>query len=219
LIEVEDIVTIRKTRGGFNSVEGCGVMVDPEEILTFWLDEVGPEGWYAGGDDLDQTIRDRFEDTYNRACSGALSLWLTYPSGTLAYIILMDQFTRNMFRDTPKSFATDGVARAAAKAAIAKGWDLRIDEPARQFFYMPLVHSECLVDQDRAVRLIMTRMPETGAGNLLHAKAHREVIRQFGRFPNRNSAIGRDTPSAEAAFLNEGGYGATVEALKAAEAA
>lgn len=188
-------------------------MANPEEILTFWLDEVGPEGWYSGGEELDAQIRERFEDTYNRACEGALSLWLTYPSGTLAYIILTDQFPRNMFRGTPRAFATDRLARSAAKAAIARGWDLRIDEPARQFFYMPLVHAECLVDQDRAVRLIKTRMPETGADNLLHARAHREVIRQFGRFPNRNEAIGRDTPPAEAEFLERGGYGAMVREL------
>ncbi len=194
-------------------------MANPEDILAFWLDETGPEGWYSGGDELDQLIRDRFEDDYNRACGGALSLWLTYPSGTLAYIIVTDQFPRNMFRDTQKMFATDGIARAAAKVAISRGWDLRIDEPARQFFYMPLVHSECLADQDRAVRLIKTRMPETGGGNLLHAKAHREVIRRFGRFPNRNAAIGRDTPPAEAEFIAKGGYGATVEALRANEAA
>ncbi|MGI9388607.1 MAG: DUF924 family protein [Boseongicola sp.] len=194
-------------------------MTDPEEILAFWLDEVGPKGWYAGGDELDTKIRERFEDTYNRACSGALSLWLTYPSGTLAYIILIDQFARNMFRGTPRAFSGDRMARAAAKAAIARGWDMRIDEPARQFFYMPLVHSECLVDQDRAVRLIMTRMPETGPMNLLSAKAHREVIRRFGRFPNRNEAVGRDTPPSEAKFLEEGGYVSVVQALKEKELA
>jgi uncharacterized protein (DUF924 family) len=194
-------------------------MANPDEVLAFWLDEIGPEGWYGGGEALDQLIRDRFEDTYKKACDGALSLWLTYPSGILAYIILTDQFSRNMYRDTPKSFATDGLARAAAKAAISKGWDLKIDEPARQFFYMPLVHSECLTDQDRAVRLIMTRMPETGAGNLLHAKAHREVIRGFGRFPNRNAALARDTSAAEAVFLKDGGYSAMVAALRAKEAA
>jgi len=194
-------------------------MTNPEEILAYWLDHVGPEGWYAGGDELDAEIRDRFEDTYDRACHGALSLWLTYPTGTLAYIILIDQFARNMFRDTPRAFSGDRMARAAAKAAIARGWDMRIDEPARQFFYMPLVHSECLVDQDRAVRLIMTRMPETGPRNLLSAKAHREVIRRFGRFPNRNAAIGRETPSSEEKFLEEGGFGSVVRALKENEVA
>ena len=193
-------------------------MANPEEILSFWLDETGPKGWYAGGAELDQTIRDRFEDTYNQACDGALSLWLTYASGTLAYIILTDQFSRNMFRDTAKAFATDKIAKAAAKAAISKNWDLRIDGEARQFFYMPLMHSECLEDQDRCVRLFKTRMPES-ANNLLHARAHREIIRRFGRFSTRNAALGRESSAAEQAYLDKGGYGAIVRELEALEAA
>ena len=96
------------------------MMTNPEDILAFWLDEKGPEGWYMGGDALDQEIRDKFEDLYNHACEGALSLWLTYPTGTLAYIILLDQFSRNMFRDTPKAFATDGLARAAVADALER---------------------------------------------------------------------------------------------------
>lgn len=193
------------------------MMTAPDEVLAFWLDEIGPEGWYAGGDALDQTIRDRFEPLYERACAGALSLWLTYPNGTLAYIILTDQFSRNMFRDTAKAFATDGIAKAAAKAAISKGWDMRIDEPARQFFYMPLMHSECLEDQDRAVRLFKTRMPDTGEANLPHARAHREVIRRYGRFPTRNTALSRDTSIDEQSYLDEGGYGAVVREIQASE--
>ena len=189
-------------------------MANPEEILAFWLDEVGTENWYKSSDELDQDITSRFEADYNRACDGALSLWLTYPSGTLAYIILTDQFPRNMFRGTGKSFEADGIALAAAKMAIEKGWDQRIDPPARQFFYLPLMHSECLVDQDRAVRLFASRMEDDGSGNLLHAKAHREVIRQFGRFPYRNEALGRETPAAEAEYLANGGYGATVRSLQ-----
>jgi len=198
---------------------GRVMKTNPEDILAFWLDEIGPDGWYAGGAELDADIRERFEPTYNAACEGALSLWLTYPSGTLAYVILLDQFTRNMFRGTAKAFETDGLAMAAAKIAISRGWDMKIDEPARQFFYLPLMHSECLADQDRAVRLIKTRMPESGEPNLLHAKAHREVIREFGRFPYRNDALSRETPPLEEAYLEKGGYGYTVETLKATEAA
>lgn len=190
-------------------------MANPEDILAFWLDEKTPEDWYRGGEELDQEIRDRFLDTWQKARDGALSLWLTYPSGTLAYIILVDQFSRNMFRGSPQAFALDRAALAAAKQAISRGWDMRIDEPARQFFYMPLMHSECLSDQDRCVRLFLTRMPETGHMNLLHAKAHREVIRLFGRFPYRNDALARETQGPEAAYLAEGGYGSTVRALSA----
>ena len=104
--------------------------------------------------------------------------------------------------------------KAAAKAAIAKGWDMRIDEPARQFFYMPLTHSECLEDQDRAVRLFKTRMPDTGDLNLTHARAHREVIRRYGRFPTRNEALTRTCSADEQSYLDNGGYGAIVREMQ-----
>jgi uncharacterized protein (DUF924 family) len=145
-------------------------------------------------------------------------MWLTYASGTLAYIILTDQFSRNMFRDDGKAYSTDGISRAAAKLAIDKGWDMRIDEPARQFFYMPLMHSENLCDQDRCVRLMMERMPETGGENFRHAQAHREVIRQFGRFPYRNEALDRPSTGSEKAYLASGGYGETLRMLEAKQA-
>jgi uncharacterized protein (DUF924 family) len=188
-------------------------MANPEDILAFWLDEVGPKGWYEVSPALDDTIRERFHADWARARDGGMSLWLTYPSGTLSYIILTDQFPRNMYRGSGEAFATDGIARAAAKMAIDRNWDLRIDEPARQFFYLPLMHSECLADQERCVRLMMTRMPETGPSNLVHARAHREVIRRFGRFPYRNEALARPSHAAEAAFLAAGGYGAMVREL------
>ena len=190
-------------------------MLKPDEVLAFWLDEIGPKGWYAGGDALDRQVRDFAEDTWDRAMDGACALWLTHPSGVLAYSILMDQFPRNMFRDTAKAFASDCYALAAVKMAIHKNWDLKIDEPARQFFYMPIVHSESLVDQDRAVRLFVTRMPEHGKDFLLHAKAHREIIRTYGRFPTRNKALGRCSRPVEENFVNNQGYGYVVEALRA----
>ncbi|HHH89168.1 MAG TPA: DUF924 domain-containing protein [Aliiroseovarius sp.] len=190
-------------------------MPNPEEVLAFWLDEVGTQGWYGGGEALDQTIRDRFLQTWEQGRDGALSLWLTYPAGALAYIIVTDQFPRNMFRDDPRAFSTDRAALAAAKCAVKKGWDMRIDEPARQFFYLPMMHSENLCDQDRCVRLMLTRMPETGAPNLLHAKVHREVIRKFGRFPYRNAALSRKSTAPEKSFAENGGYGAILERLSA----
>ncbi len=191
-------------------------MVKPEEVLSYWLDEIGPDGWYRGDEALDTEIREKFQPAWQAAMDGALSLWLTYPSGALSYIILTDQFSRNMFRNTSGAFSSDPLALAAAKMAIVKDWDLRIDEPARQFFYMPLMHSECLTDQDRCIRLMMTRMPEGGQKHLLHAKAHREVIRKFGRFPTRNEALSRNTQSGEQLYLDEGGYGATVRKLQEA---
>ncbi|MEO3413983.1 DUF924 family protein [Roseovarius sp. CAU 1744] len=194
-------------------------MVTPDDVLSFWLDDVGPAGWYETSPELDQKIRDRFEEAWHEAREGRYGLWLTYPSGTLAYIILMDQFPRNMFRDDERAFATDRHASAAAKAAIHRKWDMRIDEPARQFFYLPMMHSENLCDQDRCIRLICERMPKTGPGNLLHARAHREVIRMFGRFPYRNEALDRECTAAERAYIDEGGYGMTVRDLQADDAA
>ncbi|NRB03367.1 MAG: DUF924 domain-containing protein [Rhodobacteraceae bacterium] len=194
-------------------------MVGPEEILAFWLDEVGPEQWYAQDDALDAQIIERFGEAWKQARDGAFSLWLTYPTGALAYIILTDQFPRNMFRGQADAFSTDRAAVAAAKSAIAKGWDMRIDEPARQFFYLPLMHAENLCDQDRCVRLMCDRMPETGDSNLIHSRAHREVIRQFGRFPYRNAALGRASTAAELNFVEQGGYGAVLRSLQTDKAA
>ncbi|MDK3016402.1 DUF924 family protein [Pseudodonghicola flavimaris] len=191
-------------------------METPAEILKFWLDDAGPAKWYLQDDGFDEDIRTRFFDTWEGARAGRFSLWLTYPSGMLAYIILTDQFPRNMFRGDSRSYATDRAALAAAKVAISKGWDMKIDEPARQFFYLPLMHSESLCDQDRCVRLMLERMPETGASNMLHARAHREVIRSFGRFPYRNAALNRPATRQEEAYLSAGGYGETVRALQAA---
>jgi uncharacterized protein (DUF924 family) len=185
-------------------------MVSPDEVLGFWLDEVGPDNWFKSSEDLDQTVRDRFEAAWENAREGACSLWLTYPNGTLAYVTLTDQFPRNMFRGEARAFATDTAALAAAKVAINRGWDLRIDEPARQLFYLPLMHSENLSDQDRCVRLICERMPEHGTSNMHHARAHREVIRRFGRFPHRNPALDRNSTEPERAFEAEGGYGAVL---------
>lgn len=194
-------------------------MIGPEQVLQFWLDEVGPKQWYAEDATLDSTIRDRFEQSLIGVTEGRFSLWLTYPSGALAYILLTDQFSRNIYRGTAGAFATDRIALSAAKSAIDKGWDLKIDEPARQFFYLPLMHSESLVDQDRCVRLICDRMPEYGDSNLLHARAHRDVIRKFGRFPTRNAALSRVSTTAEQDYVTNGGYGATLRNLQNAKAA
>ena len=179
-----------------------------EEILSFWLDDVGADRWYAQDEALDAEITDRFTNAWNDALAGRCGLWLTDAAGALAYVILTDQFSRNMFRDDGRAFAADKSARAATKIALDRGWDNQISEPARHFYYMPLMHSENLADQDRAVRLIHSRLPETGDSTLIHAKVHREIIRKFGRFPYRNAALERKSTEAETAFMEEGGYGA-----------
>lgn len=191
-------------------------MIGPEDVLSFWLDEAGPSRWYDEDPALDAEITDKFQTAWQGAREGRFSLWLTYPSGALAYIILTDQMPRNMFRGTGQAFASDKLALAVAKAAIDRRWDLKIDEPARQFFYLPLMHSENLCDQERCVRLMCERMPIGGASNMLHARAHREVIRKFGRFPYRNDALARSTTANERTYVADGGYGHTVRQLQQA---
>ena len=186
-----------------------------KDVLDFWLDEIGEKGWFGGGDELDQRIRDRFLPAWEAAMEGRLGLWLTTPREALAYVILLDQFPRNMFRGDARSFASDPLARAAAKTAISREWDLKVPERERVFFYLPLEHSENLVDQDRSVRLTRARMPELGADYLLHARAHREQIRRFGRFPTRNEVLRRQSTPEEAEFLAKGGYTALVKEMGA----
>jgi uncharacterized protein (DUF924 family) len=190
-------------------------MADPVDVLDFWLGEVGAEGWYAGGERLDALCRERFGDLWQAAADGGLEHWVEGTVGSLAYLILTDQIARNIHRGTALAFATDPHARAAARRAVEAGWDLGAPEPERQFFYLPFEHSEDTADQDLAVALMAERMPETGAETVLHAEAHRQIIRRFGRFPFRNAALGRTDTPAEAAFLSEGGYGAEVRRVTA----
>ena len=190
------------------------VTTSPEEILSFWIDQTGEQGWYTPSQALDGEIRRRFLDLWEEARTAGLH-WAPTPRSALAKLILLDQFPRNMFRGDAKAFATDRLALARAKSAIELDWDLRFNGPERQFFYMPLEHSECLADQDRAVRLFKDRMPEA-AENLLHARAHREVIRRFGRFPTRNADLGRASTEDEKQYLAAGGYRSIVDSLRKA---
>lgn len=186
-----------------------------DNVLEFWLHDVGPKGWYAVDSEVDAEIAARFAAEWEAALRGEREVWCNGPRGTLAYLILTDQFPRNMFRGDPRAFATDDKARHAADAAIGKDWDLKVAEPERQFFYLPFMHSEELADQDRCCLLIEERLPETGKDNIVHARAHHDVIQKFGRFPYRNEALGRDTTPEEKEFLSNGGYGAAVRSVMA----
>ena len=174
------------------------------DILTFWLAEVGEKGWFEVNENLDKTIRDPFYVSWIELCAGSFGLWSTYPSGAVGYILHADQFSRNMFRGHGNEFASDRMGIAAAKSSLKRGWDLRIDEPVRQFFYLPLMHSENLSDQDRCVRLVLKRMPQMGVQTLSHAKADRDIICQFGRFPCRNDGLHRPKTQAECEYHIDG---------------
>lgn len=177
-----------------------------DNVLAFWLDKVGPEGWYAADEDVDRRISERFGALAAKAREGRLDRWAASPRGALALLILLDQFSRNIHRGAAQAFASDRHCLSVAKAAILRGHDRAVAEPERQFFYLPLMHSESLQDQQRCVRLVLLRLPEDGADNLDHAIRHREVIRRFGRFPSRNAALGRKDTQAEREYRAENGY-------------
>ena len=193
-------------------------MADPVAVLDYWLGEVGADRWFAGGAVLDDEISSRFADLWQAALEGGLEHWAEGTVGTLAYLILTDQMSRNMHRGKAKAFATDPGALAAARRALDHGWDLQAPEPERMFFYLPFEHSEDPADQERSVALMAERVP-TDPEVLLHARAHQMIIARFGRFPYRNEALGRASTPEEMAFIEEGGYMSFVNALKASHAA
>lgn len=190
-------------------------MSDPVEVLDFWLGAIGPEGWYAGGAEVDGLCREGFGDLWQAASEGGLDHWAEGgPAGALALIVICDQFARNIWRGDARAFATDPLALRTARQAVAQGWDLEAPEPERQFFYMPFEHSEDPEDQALAVQLMAERMP-SDPDMALHARAHQAVIARFGRFPFRNAALGRVSTAEEQAFLAEGGYDSMVNQLRA----
>lgn len=171
-----------------------------EEIVSFWRD-AGPQAWFHKSQTFDETIRSRFGSDVALAREERLDAWLSEPVSCLALILLLDQFTRNIFRDTPDMFAGDAQARAATYAAIAARHDTALDADMRGFIYMPLMHSEELADQDRSVALF-----EALGADVSYAVEHRDIIARFGRFPHRNAILGRTSTAEEIAFLDSGGF-------------
>ena len=175
---------------------------DPMAVLAFWR-AAGSAKWFDTDNAFDAEIRTRFLGTYEAAASGHLNSWEETPDGALALVLLLDQFPRNMFRDTPRAFAADPLARAVADRAIARGFDERVPKSEQLFFYLPFEHSEDPADQERCVALCRN----TGdAESLKWAELHADVIRRFGRFPHRNPILGRASTPAEEAFLASGGF-------------
>ena len=176
--------------------------VAPAEIVSFWR-EAGPDKWFKQDETFDQSIKSRFLLIYEAAATGELAAWAESAGGALALVLLLDQFPRNMFRGNARAFATDALARAAADRALAHGFDQATDLAMRPFFYLPFMHSEVLIDQDRSVRLYEAL---GDAEQLRYAIEHRDVVERFARFPRRNQALGRHTTPAEQAFLQADGF-------------
>ena len=173
-----------------------------EEVLAFWR-AAGADRWFEDDAIFDAAIRERFAATYEDAAAGLLSDWENSPEGALALVIVLDQFPRNMFRNSARAYESDPLARAVAERAVARGFDRQVAMPERNFFYLPFEHSESLADQERAVKLIR----QTGDADLLKwADLHADIIRRFGRFPHRNGVLGRPTTPEEQAFLDGGGF-------------
>ena len=170
-------------------------------VVDFWR-AAGADLWFAKDPEFDRRFRERFLLRHAAAANGELSGWLATAPGSLALVLLLDQFPRNAFRGTPRMYMTDAMARAAATAAIHARHDRAVEAELRPFFYLPFGHSEDLADQERSVALAWHLGPPV----LSRAAHHRGVIQRFGRFPHRNRLLGRPTTAPEQRYLDEGGF-------------
>jgi uncharacterized protein (DUF924 family) len=174
----------------------------PADVLGFWR-AAGPQKWFRKDEAFDTEFRERFLAAHEAAAAGSLREWMAQADGALALVLLLDQFPRNAFRDSPRMYATDAAARDAAAAALAAGFDDAVDPDLQRFFYLPFMHSEDLADLDACVAL----SEPLGGEALRYARHHREVVARFGRFPHRNAVLGRPNTPDEERFLAEGGFG------------
>jgi uncharacterized protein (DUF924 family) len=179
----------------------------PDELIAFWFGDVAGDDfvsreklWFTADAAFDAECRNRFEATYVAAARGDLDGWQTTPRGALALILALDQLPRNMYRGTPRAFATDAKALAVSRHAIERGFDRELAPVQRLFLYLPFQHSEALADQERAVALYTVL---GDASTLDYAHRHRDIVARFGRFPHRNAILGRLSTSEEAAFLTQ----------------
>ena len=176
--------------------------MDSSEILEFWFGELSPKDWWRKDAELDAAIRRRFLPHLQAARAGELWRWRASAQGRLAEIIVLDQFSRNIHRDTADAFAADGMALVLAQEAVDRGADAAMPPPRRAFLYLPYMHSESLAVHERAVELYSARGLEY---NLDFELRHKAVIERFGRYPHRNAVLGRASSEEEEAFLREPG--------------
>jgi uncharacterized protein (DUF924 family) len=184
------------------SVSGMAQILAAQAVLDFWFDELGPKVWFAKSDETDELIKNRFELTHKAAVACELVGWRVDVGGRLAEIIVLDQFSRNLFRDDARAFAADPMALALAQEAIRLGLDVDLAIQQRAFLYMPFMHSESALIHGQAVELFSTPGLEF---NLEFELKHKLIIDRFGRYPHRNTVLGRMSSEAEIAFLNEPG--------------
>ncbi len=189
-----------------------------EDVLQFWFGTLNDDErvagevkqrWFKKDPAFDQEIRDRFSARYQAIVGGQCEDWLSTARGALAYVIVLDQFSRNMFRNEAAMYAADEQALAAASATIDRGADTELASDLRVFLYMPFMHAEDVAAQERCVELFGTLCAGDSAdhlkNNLHYAEVHRDIVVKFGRFPHRNPIVGREMTDAEQAFLDAGG--------------
>lgn len=175
-----------------------------QQIIEFWFTEIDKSKWFAKDELLDQDIRARFSAVHVQAINCELWRWRSTPLGSLAEIIILDQFSRNMYRGKAASFTFDALALALAQNAIAKGYDLELNEQQRSFMYMPFMHSESLAIHEEAIKLF-TKLGRKA--NLNSERKHKKIIEKFGRYPHRNEVLGRNSTAQEQTFLLRPGSG------------
>lgn len=171
-------------------------------VIEFWFGELEPKQWFAKDPDLDLMIEAKFSLLVEQARAGELFAWRAQPQGRLAEIILIDQFSRNIYRDTPAAFSADGVALVLAQEAIAAGADRALLPKQRAFLYMPFMHSESALIHAQAVELFDQPGLEY---NLEFEHQHKAIIDRFGRYPHRNKILGRPSSPEELEFLTQAG--------------
>lgn len=171
-------------------------------VCRFWFDEIRPEQWWSKDPAFDALIRHRFLRLHQKAVSGELDEWRNDPEGALAEIIILDQFSRNMFRGRAESFAFDAQALSLAQAAIRLTYDMKIPGYQRAFMYLPFMHSESIEIQKISVKLYENLGQKE---NLIYAIKHKIIIDRFGRYPHRNALLNRQSTAEEVQFLQEEG--------------
>lgn len=171
-----------------------------KEILRFWFVECEQKQWWVKDPEFDSAVRERFGDLVVEAAAGKLDHWAESAEGARALIILLDQFTRNIYRGSAKAFEADEKARTIARSAIARGFDKGLNSHERNFMYLPLEHSEDLSDQEECCRLVGAIGSE---GYLKFAQSHKAIIERFGRFPHRNATLGRANTPEEEDYLKD----------------
>lgn len=169
-----------------------------EEVLHFWFSELTPEDWWKKSDELDRLIEKRFSKVHQAAIRGELFSWRNSAEGRLAEIIVLDQFSRNIYRGKPDSFSSDSLALILAQEAVRSGDDEQLSPEQKAFLYMPYMHSESVVIHEEAVRLFSQKGLE---GNLDFEHAHFNIIKKYGRYPHRNEILGRQSTQEEIEFL------------------